>query len=395
MNLLDRYIARQFLVNFVILLFVLLSLFVLIELVISLDDFLEAGQMLARVEVLGPEAWEMDKAVVEAVEVSTIRVIRATIWAIWDWHAPIALLIYVYLAGLVAVAAMGFTFSDLARKGELVAVLTSGLSMYRMAAPVLIAGGLISLSALPIQEILIPREAGRLTREHDPTGMPGLPDFEVRFAPDGDGNLYCASRFDPEARRLEDLRVLLRDPDGRPKGVIVAQQAFWREATGGWELIQGYRQDVMVAGRLRESGGGIGADVPEVAFIDSRLTPRVLLARRAEIYPSLLSIAELRRLADGRAIDPARVSHIMHRRFSFLVVNMLVMMMGLPFFLSREPANPLLAAVRAAAVCIGAWASSLVVLQLGAERLDPVAAAWLPVVIYVPLTVWLLLRIRT
>ena len=77
MNLLDRYIARQFLVNFVILLFVLLSLFVLIELVISLDDFLEAGQMLARVEVLGPEAWEMDKAVVEAVEVSTIRVIRS------------------------------------------------------------------------------------------------------------------------------------------------------------------------------------------------------------------------------------------------------------------------------------------------------------------------------
>jgi lipopolysaccharide export LptBFGC system permease protein LptF len=46
-------------------------------------------------------------------------------------------------------------------------------------------------------------------------------------------------------------------------------------------------------------------------------------------------------------------------------------------------------------VCIGGWASALVILQIGAQQLRPEVAAWLPVVLYLPLTVWLLQRIKT
>ena len=47
MQTLDRYLVRQFLVNFVILLFVLTSLFVLIDVVVNLDEYLDAGWRVA------------------------------------------------------------------------------------------------------------------------------------------------------------------------------------------------------------------------------------------------------------------------------------------------------------------------------------------------------------
>jgi hypothetical protein len=69
--------------------------------------------------------------------------------------------------------------------------------------------------------------------------------------------------------------------------------------------------------------------------------------------------------------------------------------MGLPFFLSREPGNPLKQVVAAACVCMGAWFGGLVILQIPAQEMNPVATAWLPVAMYVILAAWLMTKVRT
>ena len=48
-----------------------------------------------------------------------------------------------------------------------------------------------------------------------------------------------------------------------------------------------------------------------------------------------------------------------------------------------------------AAVCLGAWAAGLVMLQAGGDAVNPVFAAWLPVVIYLPLTFILIQFVKT
>ena len=49
----------------------------------------------------------------------------------------------------------------------------------------------------------------------------------------------------------------------------------------------------------------------------------------------------------------------------------------------------------APAMCIGAWAGALMIQQVGSAQLNPVAAAWLPVAVYLPPTVYLLQTIKT
>ena len=48
MKTLDRYIARLFVLNFGILFVVLMSLFVVVDLIVDLDEFLHAGQFWGR-----------------------------------------------------------------------------------------------------------------------------------------------------------------------------------------------------------------------------------------------------------------------------------------------------------------------------------------------------------
>ena len=387
--ILDRYIIRQFLINFAILLFVLTALVALIDLVINLDEFLEAAQ-----EHTAPGSPDgSDRAFKpDDPDAAGSWSLLTAAWLIWDWNGPIVVLMYVYLCGLVVIGAMGFTFSELTRKREMVAILTSGLSLYRVAAPILIVGGALNVLALPVQELIIPRLADKLARKHTQLGEPTVGKFPVRFVSDGAGNLITASDFHPKLARLDNVNIQVRTPQGLGNRIITASQAFWNDRLGRWALIEGHEH-------LPARNGAIGPDTPshnpEVLYFETTLSPQVLIANRAEIYPSLLPLTQLRRLRQSNALDPVLVSRIMHQRFSMLVVNMLVLIMGLPFFLSREPTDLLKQAVRASALCLGAWGSSLVVLQISTTHLNPVASAWMPVVIYLPISVWLMQRIKT
>jgi lipopolysaccharide export system permease protein len=135
---------------------------------------------------------------------------------------------------------MGFTFSELARKRELVAMLTSGLSMYRLAAPILIVGGTLNVLALPVQEFIIPRFANKLTRRHAYLGKQTMGKFPVRFVRDGAGNLISASNFHPKLARLDNVNIQVRTPQGLGSRIITASQAFWDDHLQRWGLIQGY-----------------------------------------------------------------------------------------------------------------------------------------------------------
>ena len=140
------------------------------------------------------------------------------------------------------------------------------------------------------------------------------------------------------------------------------------------------------------------AEAEPYEFFETELTPTVLQARRATSYPYLLPMSQLRPMQTNPAVGPKnqqRITKIVWGRFSLLVLNVLVLVIGLPFFLSRSPTNLLVQGVKAAGVCIGAWAGGIVMLQGGADWLPPVAAAWLPVVIYLPISAWLLQTIKT
>ncbi|MEO1237695.1 MAG: LptF/LptG family permease [Planctomycetota bacterium] len=393
MKTLDRYIIKQFLTNFGILFVVVMLLFVVVDLIVDLDEFVQAGDV-------HRDSWFGVP-------------LLATVMTAVDYYVPVLILVYVFFNGLIVVGAMGFTIVGLQRHRELTAVIASGVSLYRVAAPILVTGVALSVVTLPVQEFLLPPMAPKLVRNKSELKQPkqGLESREVYYAraDAGSNDLLSASRFDAGDGRLTDLRILSRDAGGSTRLIITADEAVWEEtapneegempgAGGRWVLTNGLAEEP----QSRASAESATArPVRRVVSYETELSPTVMLARRDALYANLLSVRTLEALAGNDAVSPEqrdKVTQIIASRFSLMVLNVLVLVIGLPFFLRRLPGNTLQSSLRAAALCIGAWGGGLLMLQMSAGALPvggPVLVAWLPVALYLPVAGWLLQTIES
>jgi lipopolysaccharide export system permease protein len=367
MKTIDRYIIRQFLVNFVILLAVFVLLVVVVDVVFNFDEFIKAGR--GHGAVLG---------FFESVA---------------NYYGPLIPFLYVFFSGLLVVAAMGFTLAGLARTGELNAIVSSGVSMYRIAAPIVVAGFLLNLISIPNQEYVIPPLANKIIRGKSQLGSETVKPFEIYYAVDARRNLLSAASFDAATETLKDLAILERTPEGVARRRVTASEATWDARSDSWRLVDGL--SVERESELGEIDTAVGSATRRVDAFPTSLSPEVLLAQREAFYPRLLSLRTLHELSQNPVVDTATIRQIMWSRFSLLVMNLLVLVMGLPFFLLREPGNMLLQGAKASLVCMGAWGGGLVLLQMGLGDINPVAAAWLPVVLYLPASALLLLLVKT
>jgi lipopolysaccharide export system permease protein len=377
MHVLDRYIVRQFLTNFVILLVVILSLIVLVDFLAGMDEFVQAGE--AHADAYG-------------------GFMPAFLWITIDFYAPLLLRIYVMIAGLLIVAAMGFTFAAMARQRELVALLTTGVSLHRVAAPVLMVGFVLALTTLPIQEYALPPLAEKLVRDKPQLKRDDI--FErrpLRYVEDGHGLLLSADEFVPGTTgqpRLEgQIAIIERDPSGRAMRRITASQAVWDPQRSGWQLVGAYA--IRPQYEPQQDAWADGPQAEAVDFLATNLTPQVLFARQASAYPRLLSIHQLMDLTHNISMDRAALWHIIHGRFAAVVVTLLVMVVGLPFLLLREPAAVTLGVLKAAGLCLTAWGVGLVLGMYPVIDTNPVASAWLPVILLMPCAALTAQMVRT
>lgn len=376
MKTIDRYIIKQFMLNFAILLVVLIGLIIMIDLVLQMDEFVKEARRITKAD-------------------ESANVVLTMLYVTGSFYLPFVPLLYVFLSGLVTVAAMGFTFLAMSRAGELVALAASGISMYRVAAPVLVVGALLNSVTLVNQEWVIPPLAPKLMRKHSHLEKETMKQFYLWLAPDDKGTLFSGlfvpSEKDP---RLEKVTILVRNDKGQTTRRLTAVQAFWNETRHGWDLIN--VNEMHWAGQegasnlQMETGTTRGDD-----FFPTSLSPQVILAKQQSFYARLLSMSDLQQLLKNPNVNRADMLKIMHSRLSLLVMNVLILAMGLPFFLSTEPGNVLKQVVTAACVCMGAWFSGLVILQIPASEMNPVTSAWLPVAAFVVLSAWLMTRVRT
>ncbi|UCD75594.1 MAG: LptF/LptG family permease [Phycisphaerales bacterium] len=376
MQLIDRYIIGRLLTNFIILFLLLFVFAASIDLILNLDRFVEA----ARTAVdEGGSAW--------AASLAFVRIIV-------DFQGPRVFQFYAFLHGLVAIGATGFTLAQMYRHRELVAILASGVSMHRIAMPFIALIFALSLVELLNQEYVLPRVAPLLLRDHGHIGRRTVQEFKVRFTRDAAGNLLQSPSFDPETGALRWPTFLQRDDRGRTVRRVTAASAAWDPHREGWRLTEG------VVVRLQEENAArpdvLGAPQETTDFFRTDLSPEVLTVRHHATYAQMLSLKQIgRMLRTAGVMDEATLLRHKYSRFSTVLVNVLVLVVALPSFLLREPANLLLQSLRCAAIAITAMIGAAIFMMVQLPGIAPAVGVFLPVIVLLPIALGRVTYVRT
>ncbi len=367
LTVLDRYILRSLLINYLITLGVMISLYVVLDMFVNMDEFTEQ-------------------------DYSVLTVLSNIV----DYYAPNVFLFYAQLSGVITLFASMATIARLRKQNELTAILASGVSLYRVAAPVIAFGLATSVLLVIDTEWLIPGVAHKLARDHD--DVDGEKAYEVLFLQDGHGALLSAGRFHPTHHDLQQLLVLTRDESGAIIETLEADRATWEppddaRPVGRWRLDRGKKTT-----RVFKNDATLGPREDKIVvyplIYESDLSPNTIQLRQAEGWISYLSLAQLRDLQEDESADRAAVVRTRHARIAAPIVGMIMLLLGLPFFLDRSPGNVLSDAGKCMLACGLCYVVAFV-----AQSVQPESASalpmWIPIFIFAPVAIVLIDRIRT
>jgi lipopolysaccharide export LptBFGC system permease protein LptF len=178
----------------------------------------------------------------------------------------------------------------------------------------------------------------------------------------------------PASGYMKNPRFVYRDDMGRTLGVIYAASANWVPSTripslnGHWRLNRG------------------------TLFIASDLTPEAIVLRQSAEWVSYMSTFELTKLLQFENIPGERAAVLtLHTRVAGPINNLVMLLLGLPFILSRQ--RNLKKSVGLNILLVGAF----YVFMYGCRYVDiaPVWAAWLPILIFGPLAVLMFDTVKT
>lgn len=382
MKILDRYVLTTFLKNYLISLMVLIGLYILLDLVFNFDELVEV-QAKGSTAVAGGGA-------------SFLHVV----YIIWDYYFYQSFLIFAQLSGVIPVVAAAFTLVRFARFNELSPILSAGVSLFRTAAPIIIAGIFLSFLLLVDQELIIPRLIPKLTRSHDQIGQQVAKSFDIKAMQDGGGGLLFASKYMPptekEPATMIQMDVIERDKDYRPTGHISADKATWNTQRGEWTLTHGLRvTGLQPDQRQREERAN---------SYKSGVTPEEIALFHSGDYTELLSTLRINQLLQRPqsygTIDLLRVKHA---RVTQSVMNVVAVLLAVGTILTREPGTLKANALKLLIIVGAAMSSVFLCHQIaahppsGQEWTDrwPAIMAWAPIFVFFPLAIFLLDQLQT
>jgi lipopolysaccharide export system permease protein len=378
MKILDRYVISTFLKNYFISFFVLIGMYITLDMVFNFDELVQV----------------QDRAVGISGVDSALVVIRAAA----DYYFYQLFTIFVQLSGMIPVVAAAFTLIRYSRFNELSAMLSSGVPLLRVASPIIIVSLVLNGLLLLDQELLIPSIIPKLVRSRQEAGQETTSkDFQIPAMLDEHNGILNVARYRPgEHPVMYELTLVERDKTDRPVAKLVASRGEWDAATKSWRLTDGTRTDGLLYGTSRTLDENI-------AVYRSNITPEEINLYRSGNYVELLSTRRIDELlARPQSYGTLALLRVKHTRFTQPLINIILLLLAIPCVLTREPTRLKAAATK----CLALTALCLAVSFLGQQMSGqppksslaaqwPAIMAWLPILIFGPIAVFLLDRVET
>ncbi|MCZ6494530.1 MAG: hypothetical protein O6933_10680, partial [Planctomycetota bacterium] len=129
------------------------------------------------------------------------------------------------------------------------------------------------------------------------------------------------------------------------------------------------------------------------------VTPQVLTMRRYRQYATMLSLKQIREMMSDvggpGVVDTDALVRLWFARYTAVLINMLVLVITLPFFLLREPANLLRQSVLCAGAAIPAMLGALLGLAVDLPGIPPAVGVFLPALVLIPVAMFMVTLIKT
>lgn len=363
-RIVDRYILITFFRAYLICFFSLVGLYVVIDAFTKLDEFSRVADTFASM----------------LANMLTYYFFRISLF----FHR---------LYGVIALIAALFTLTWMKRHNEILPLLSCGVSAYRVVFPVFMAALLVNLLAVANQELVMPRISGHLQRAPDDPRREKLKDVESRI--DSNGVTLSGAVAEPAEKRIRPLKVMIVPPlVPTPQDTIFlsAKEGYWTDdgARSGWRLVQ--TEPAQIA---RLPGKVLTWVLPGEYFLRSNVGFDALT--RSSQWYQFASTAELKEACKDPTVPRYREMQVLvHTRFTSVILNVILLLMGIPFVLNSHHRGMFLNFGICLGVCAVFYAVSFMSLHFGnSGALSPVLSAWAPVIIFSVVSVAVFDTIRT
>ncbi|HVC97086.1 MAG TPA: LptF/LptG family permease, partial [Pirellulales bacterium] len=314
------------------------------------------------------------------------------------------------MSNMLTMIAGMFTVTWIQRHNELTALMAAGVSRKRVIMPIVVASALVSLTTAAGRELVIPRMSREL--EKDPKNLTGENGETIRPRFDDATNILLngVQSFGDE-RRIYKPSFRLPDPMLRFGRQLVADNAYYQEARGGRDggyLLKGVSRSAEIGRQPSFVLDGKRVIItprdepkwlePDQCFVVSDVNFDHLTGGRG--WRQFSSTSQLIEGLSNKSLALAgnfgadvRVS--IHTRIVQPFLDMTLLFLGLPLVLSGNNRN-----VFAAIGLCGLVSLAFMVVVMGFQYLGgiallrPALAAWVPLIVFVPIAVAMADRIE-
>lgn len=313
---------------------------------------------------------------------------------IWRYLGTVALDTSYLMMPVVVLIATVLTFTLLSRTNEVVAWRSTGVSLFRLALPILVASGLVAGATFAMDEYVLPQT--NQLKEQLEDQMRGRQTRSFRRADQQwlfgqDRFIYHYADYDPGSETLRQLEVFEFDADNRLTRRLYATRATYQgERT--WIFDRGWTRS-FADGKVtsfRWFEDPRSAQFPE--------TPDYF--KEEERHPAEMTLGELRQvisnLERGGQPNPRFRAHL-HRKLAYPVGCLAMALVALPFsFRVGRQGGALYGIGLALALAIAFIVLDSIFTTLGETgTLPAMLAAWAPTILFSTLAVYLFLGVRS
>jgi LPS export ABC transporter permease LptG len=289
------------------------------------------------------------------------------------------------------------TFGVLTKNNEVTAMKACGVSLYRLAIPVLLTSCVLSGLLFAFDYTYIPR--ANLIQDGIRNQIKGRP-AQTYLRPDrrwifGRGSrIYHYKYFEPAESVMLGVNVFDLDPQTfRLKRHISAERARWEPALNTWIFQNGWARDLsgdrVVDVKAFERGASSfrELDEPPSWFLkevkqDKQMNPPELAAYIAELRQS--------------GFDTIRLQVQFHKKFALPLFAAIMALLSVPFAFLVGSRGAIAGVGISFGIAVAYWAVSQIFEQVGnVNQLPPQLAAWAPDALFALSGLYLLTRVKT